>query len=243
MHTSQHSFLVIFLNSIVKSKNSFFFAKQKPDETASNLHIQRTKMVNASSSSVVFSQTIAVGQARGKWWWWFLLFARFFTRRNFDFDHQVTPYVSTIAPHEVFPSVELIFKGSPHGVLNKEGAQISAQPFFSPENSEHVALEMIEDAEETLDIFTPGVKFWSYERRRGDATTTDNTTKNNNNNNNNNNCGGVLPSRAMAKESFPVFFALLNAARRNVTVRVLTNKYDDEEVGCDGRVTMKDFLF
>ena len=242
MHTSQHSFLVIFLNSIVKSKNSFFFAKQKPDETASNLHIQRTKMVNASSSSVVFSQTIAVGQARGKWWWWFLLFARFFTRRNFDFDHQVTPYVSTIAPHEVFPSVELIFKGSPHGVLNKEGAQISAQPFFSPENSEHVALEMIEDAEETLDIFTPGVKFWSYERRRGDATTTDNTTKNNNNNNNNNNCGGVLPSRAMAKESFPVFFALLNAAKRNVTVRVLTNKYDDEEVGCDGRVTMKDFL-
>ena len=241
MHTSQHSFLVIFLNSIVKSKNSFFFAKQKPDETASNLHIQRTKMVNASSSSVVFSQTIAVGQARGKWWWWFLLFARFFTRRNFDFDHQVTPYVSTIAPHEVFPSVELIFKGSHPGVLNK-GAQISAQPFFSPENSERVALEMIEDAEETLDIFTPGVKFWSYERRRGDATTTDNTTKNNNNNNNNNNCGGVLPSRAMAKESFPVFFALLNAARRNVTVRVLTNKYDDEEVGCDGRVTMKDFL-
>ena len=197
-------------------------------------------MVNASSSSVVFSQTIARGQARGKWWWWFLLFARFFNRRNFDFDHQVTTYVSTIAPHEVFPNVELIFKGS-HGVLNK-GAQISAQPFFSPENSENVALEMIEDAEETLDIFTPGVKFWSYERRRGDATTTDNTTKNNNNNNNNNNCGGVLPSRAMAKESFPVFFALLNAARRNVTVRVLTNKYDDEEVGCDGRVTMKDFL-
>ena len=171
-------------------------------------------MVNASSSSVVFSQTIARGQARGKWWWWFLLFARFFNRRNFDFDHQVTTYVSTIAPHEVFPNVELIFKGS-HGVLNK-GAQISAQPFFSPENSENVALEMIEDAEETLDIFTPGVKFWSYERRRGDATTTDNTTKNNNNNNNNNNCGGVLPSRAMAKESFPVFFALLNAARRNV---------------------------
>ena len=55
-------------------------------------------------------------------------------------------------------------------------------------------------------------------------------------------CGGVLPSRAMEKESFPVFFALLNAARRNVTVRVLTNKYDEEEVGCDGRVTMKDFL-
>ena len=27
MHTSQHSFLVIFLNSIVKSKNSFFRQK------------------------------------------------------------------------------------------------------------------------------------------------------------------------------------------------------------------------
>ena len=227
---------------IVKSKNSLFRQKNTrllKAQTASNLHIQRTMMVNASSSSVVHSQTIAGGANRG-WWWWFLLFARFFNQRNFDFDHQVTTYVSTIAPHEVFPNVELIFKGS-HGVLNK-GAQISAQPFFSPENSENVALEMIEDAEETLDIFTPGVKFWSYERRRGDATTTDNTTKNNNNNNNNNNCGGVLPSRAMAKESFPVFFALLNAARRNVTVRVLTNKYDDEEVGCDGRVTMKDFL-
>ena len=161
-------------------------------------------MVNASSSSVVFSQTIAGGQARGKWWWWFLVFARFFTQRNFDFDHQVTPYVSTIAPHEVFPSVELIFKGSHPGVLNK-GAQISAQPFFSPENSERVALEMIEDAEETLDIFTPGVKFWSYERRRGDATTTENTTKNNNNNNNN--CGGVLPSRAM-------YFACMNEVLR-----------------------------
>ena len=29
MHTSQHSFLVIFLNSIVKSKNSFFFRQTK----------------------------------------------------------------------------------------------------------------------------------------------------------------------------------------------------------------------
>jgi phosphatidylserine/phosphatidylglycerophosphate/cardiolipin synthase-like enzyme len=231
----------------VKCKNSFFRQKNrrllKAPDGITFAHQQRTMMGNASSSSsssVVFSQTIAEGQARRKWWWWFLAFARFFTqKRNFDFDHQVTPYVSTIAPHEVFPSVALIFKGSHPGVLNK-GAQISAQPFFSPENSERVALEMIEDAEETLDIFTPGVKFWSYERRRGDATTTENSTKNNNNNNNN--CGGVLPSRAMAKESFPVFFALLNAAKRNVTVRVLTNKYDDEEVGCDGRVTMKDFL-
>lgn len=148
--------------------------------------------------------------------------------------------MSTIAPHEVFPNVELIFRGS-HGVLNK-GAQISAQPFFSPENSETVALEMIDDAEETLDIFTPGVKFWSYERRGDTTTFTDTTNNNNDASKSSNSCGGVLPSRAMAKESFPVFFALLNAARRNVTVRVLTNKYDDEEVGCDGRVTMKDFL-
>lgn len=197
-------------------------------------------MVNASSSSVVHSQTIAGGQARGWRWWWFL-FARFFNEKNFnDFDHQVTTYVSTIAPHEVFPNVELIFRGS-HGVLNK-GAQISAQPFFSPENSETVALEMIDDAEETLDIFTPCVKFWSYERRGDTTTITDTTNNNNDASKSSNSCGGVLPSRAMAKESFPVFFALLNAARRNVTVRVLTNKYDDEEVGCDGRVTMKDFL-
>ena len=238
--TLSHAHVSLFIHSFFRQKNRRLLKKAPDGITFA--HQQRTMMVNASSSSssVVFSQTIAEGQARGKWWWWFSVFARFFTqKRNFDFDHQVTPYVSTIAPHEVFPSVELIFKGSHPGVLNK-GAQISAQPFFSPENSERVALEMIEDAEETLDIFTPGVKFWSYERRRGDATTTENTTKNNNNNNNN--CGGVLPSRAMAKESFPVFFALLNAARRNVTVRVLTNKYDDEEVGCDGRVTMKDFL-
>ena len=235
-----------FLNSYREVQKLAFSPKkhtstaQKAPDGIFRLHVtnEGTMMVNASSSSVLASQI--AGQARGWWWWWFLLFARFFNQRNFDFDHQVTPYVSTIAPHEVFPNVELILRGS-HGVF-KEGAQISAQPFFSPENSETVALEMIEDAEETLDIFTPGVKFWSYERR-GDATTiTDNSTKNNNNNNNNNNCDGVLPSRAMAKESFLVFFALLNAAKRNVTVRVLTNKYDDEKVGCDGRVTMKDFL-
>ena len=118
--------------------------------------------------------------------------------------------MSTIAPHEVFPSVELIFKGSHPGVLNK-GAQISAQPFFSPENSERVALEMIEDAEETLDIFTPGVKFWSYERRRGDATTTDNTTKNNNNNNNNNNCGGGV---AVSSDGEREFSGVLRAVER-----------------------------
>ena len=98
-----------------------FFAKKnrrllKAPDGITFAHQQRTMMVNAlsssSSSSLVFSQTLAEWQARRKWWWWFLVFARFFTtqKRNFDFDHQVTPYVSTIAPHEVFPSVALILR-------------------------------------------------------------------------------------------------------------------------------------
>jgi len=159
----------------------------------------------------------------------------------FDFDHQITPYAAQIVPHEVFERVEdgIFFSASASSggkSLFVKGAQnissrILATPFFSPENSEEVARVMIDDAKETLDVFTPGLKFWSRERR-GEKNASSSSWS----------CGGVLPSRAMAKESFPVFFALLNAARRNVTVRILTNKYDDEEVGCDGRVTMKDFL-
>ena len=159
----------------------------------------------------------------------------------FDFfDHQTTPYAAQIVPHEVFERVENgnFFSASASSggkSLVVEGAQntsrILATPFFSPENSEDVARVMIDDAKETLDVFTPGLKFWSREQR-GEKNASSSSSS----------CGGVLPSRAMAKESFTLFFALLNAARRNVTVRILTNKYDDEEVGCDGRVTMKDFL-
>ena len=159
----------------------------------------------------------------------------------FDFDHQITPYAAQIVPHEVFERVEdgNFFSASASSggkSLFVKGAQnissrILATPFFSPENSEEVARVMIEDAKETLDVFTPGLKFWSRESRGVKNASSSSSS-----------CGGVLPSRAMAKESFTLFFALLNAARRNVTVRILTNKYDDEEVGCDGRVTMKDFL-
>ena len=162
-----------------------------------------------------------------------------------DFDHQTTPYAAQIVPREVFERGEVgnffpssagasfggkdsLFLG---GAQNTDSSRILATPFFSPENSEEVARVMIDDAKETLDVFTPGLKFWSRVRR-GEKNASSSSWS----------CGGVLPSRAMAKESFPVFFALLNAARRNVTVRILTNKYDDEQVGCDGRVTMKDFL-
>ena len=145
--------------------------------------------------------------------------------RRFDFDHQKRPYAAHILPVEIFETHEKSTREE-ENILgtrpNVSGCTVT--PFFSPESSLTVAESVINDAKTSVDIFTPGVKFWSRERR------------------NDTSCGGVLPSRAMEKESFPVFFALLNAARRNVTVRVLTNKYDEEEVGCDGRVTMKDFL-
>lgn len=146
--------------------------------------------------------------------------------RRFDFDHQKRPYAAHILPVEIFENLYEKSTREEENILgtrpNVSGCTVT--PFFSPESSLTVAESVINDAKTSVDIFTPGVKFWSRERR------------------NDTSCGGVLPSRAMEKESFPVFFALLNAARRNVTVRVLTNKYDEEEVGCDGRVTMKDFL-
>ena len=157
---------------------------------------------------------------------------------RFDFDHQKRAYAAHILPVEIFeeerPKPFPAFESHEKKSTKEEEEKIlgtrqnfsgcTVTPFFSPESSLTVAESVINDAKTSVDIFTPGVKFWSRERR------------------NDTSCGGVLPSRAMEKESFPVFFALLNAARRNVTVRVLTNKYDEEEVGCDGRVTMKDFL-
>ena len=146
---------------------------------------------------------------------------------RFDFDHQKRAYAAHILPVEIFeeerPKPFPAFESHEKKSTKEEEEKIlgtrqnfsgcTVTPFFSPESSLTVAESMINDAKTSVDIFTPGVKFWSRERR-------DDTS-----------CGGVRPSRAMEKESFPVFFALLNAARRNVTVGVLTNKYDEEEVG------------
>ena len=159
-----------------------------------------------------------------------------------DFDHQRTSYFAQIVPFEITQRVvalEINASSERFQVLKSNRAEsIYATPFFSPESSEDALVSMINEAEEVLDIYAPSVKFWYYERAaaRADA-------KNGKDAIEGKKCGGLLPSVAIERETFPVFRALLNAVRaRNVTVRVLTNKYDDEGEACDGRVTMKDFL-
>lgn len=104
---------------------------------------------------------------------------------------------------------------------------MSATPFFSPDHSIGTITNLIERAEETLDIGTPGFSSWSG-CTDFDGSGDDDASQ----------CVGCS-IYAMRQEQFPVFPAIVNALHRGVTVRLLTNNYNTPtcsgKVRCDGR--------
>eukprot|EP00730_Choanoeca_flexa_P011949 TRINITY_DN2962_c0_g1_i1.p1 TRINITY_DN2962_c0_g1~~TRINITY_DN2962_c0_g1_i1.p1 ORF type:complete len:487 (+),score=104.84 TRINITY_DN2962_c0_g1_i1:86-1546(+) len=118
------------------------------------------------------------------------------------FDHQTVAYKSQFQP------------------VSKSQAQLDVMPYFSPDHSAQVLVDLIDSATETLDIFTPGFSSWSH------CTTY-------------NGCSGC-PVSTCNNEKFPVFPALLNALNRGVKIRIITNNFEGST--CDGLIAPLDFL-
>jgi phosphatidylserine/phosphatidylglycerophosphate/cardiolipin synthase-like enzyme len=119
-----------------------------------------------------------------------------------SFDHQQKTYTSSFKP------------------LSLHDAELTLVPFFSPDHSIDTLVDLINGAQVSLDIQTPGVSSWigcSY----GTS------------------CIGCAASK-MTTETFSAFPALLNAAHRGVTVRLITNNYND--VVCDGEIDIITFF-
>ncbi|XP_065197121.1 uncharacterized protein LOC135828630 [Sycon ciliatum] len=95
-------------------------------------------------------------------------------------------------------------------------------PFFSPDSSIQTYVSLIESAESSIDVYTPGFSSWSG--------CTHYDTK----------CVGCTIAN-QRNESFPVFGALLNAVHRGVQVRLITNNYNTPT--CAGLISPLDFLF
>ena len=107
------------------------------------------------------------------------------------YDYQVATYNATFAPAAV------------------TGAALTLTPYFSPEASSDVLVALIDSAQHTLDIETPGISSWS-----GCTTVRSG-------------CMGCSVSEISSREAFPLFNATLNAIHRGVDVRIVTNNYGD----------------
>eukprot|EP01091_Cochliopodium_minus_P019209 TRINITY_DN800_c0_g1_i2.p1 TRINITY_DN800_c0_g1~~TRINITY_DN800_c0_g1_i2.p1 ORF type:complete len:433 (-),score=134.89 TRINITY_DN800_c0_g1_i2:271-1569(-) len=120
-----------------------------------------------------------------------------------SYDHQTTTYTANHQPY------------------SQNSVSASITPFFSPVHSVSVLTKLIEGAQQSLDIGTPGWDSWS-------------------------NCTqftgpvGCSVSFVRNNESFPIFQALLNALHRGVKVRILTNYYGVQTAA--GMITPLDFL-
>jgi len=106
-----------------------------------------------------------------------------------SFDHQQYTYTSHFTP-VVVPSPSL-----------------SLSIYFSPDTSIDVETRLVQAANKTIDIMTPGWDSWS-----GCTNFTGPQ--------------GCTVSTLRSTEQFPVFQALVNAISRGVTVRIITNNYN-----------------
>jgi hypothetical protein len=98
-----------------------------------------------------------------------------------------------------------------------QGASLSLTPFFSPDHSIDTLVHLINGANTSLDFMTPSISSWVG------CTYPSGTSS----------CIGCTVS-AQNAETFPVFPALLNAAHRGVTVRIITNNYNNPV--CSGMI-------
>jgi phosphatidylserine/phosphatidylglycerophosphate/cardiolipin synthase-like enzyme len=104
--------------------------------------------------------------------------------------------------------------------LSLQNAKLTLTPFFSPDHSIDTLVDLINGAKVSLDIQTPGVSSWI-----GCSFGTS--------------CIGCAASK-MTTETFSAFPALLNAVHRGVTVRIITNNYNDQV--CNGEIDIITFF-
>ncbi|EGD74284.1 hypothetical protein PTSG_06293 [Salpingoeca rosetta] len=104
--------------------------------------------------------------------------------------------------------------------LELSSADLTITPFFSPDHSVDTIVDFISKASKTLDIITPSFSSWSH-CSSGSP------------------CVGCKVSTCSG-EKFPVFQAILNAAHRGVSIRIITNDFGD--VTCEGKIAPFDFL-
>ncbi len=126
-----------------------------------------------------------------------------------SYDHQTVPYTTKFQPSTV-----------PGGAA----ADVEVTPFFSPEYSAPTIVKLIQSAEHSIDIGTPGFSSWSG------CTPFDQADK----------CTNACTPLQQRNESFPVFQALLNAVHRGVKVRIITNDYNTPD--CPGTISPLPFL-
>ena len=126
------------------------------------------------------------------------------TRPYNCYDHQVTTYNSQ-------------FDSTQCGVCE-------VTPFFSPDTSLDVYIELIKSAQESIDIYTPSFGSWSgctsYKEQCQGCT----------------NCS----IEQQRNEAFPVFPALLNAVHQGVQIRILTNNFTIDP--CIGKIAPLNWL-
>eukprot|EP00698_Gefionella_okellyi_P024067 TRINITY_DN8400_c0_g1_i1.p1 TRINITY_DN8400_c0_g1~~TRINITY_DN8400_c0_g1_i1.p1 ORF type:complete len:444 (+),score=99.21 TRINITY_DN8400_c0_g1_i1:72-1403(+) len=105
--------------------------------------------------------------------------------------------------------------------VSLQGQKVSVMPFFSPDHSIDTETNMIEEAQSSIDIGTPGFSSWSgctaFESQ----------------------CVGCTIAN-QKNEAFPIFPALINAKHRGVNIRILTNDYGTPT--CEGMVAPLDYL-
>eukprot|EP01028_Stygiella_incarcerata_P007845 TRINITY_DN3286_c0_g1_i1.p1 TRINITY_DN3286_c0_g1~~TRINITY_DN3286_c0_g1_i1.p1 ORF type:complete len:207 (-),score=38.17 TRINITY_DN3286_c0_g1_i1:16-636(-) len=123
------------------------------------------------------------------------------------YDHQTVPYDMHIQP----------FRAS--------NTEASVTPFFSPDDSVGMLVELIQSAESFIHVTTPGFSSWS-----GCTPFIVNSSQ----------CLGCSVEKVRYEEQFPVYRALLNALHKGVAVFIVTNDY--EEPVCDGLITPLDLL-
>lgn len=127
-----------------------------------------------------------------------------------SYDHQNQTYAATYAPAK--------FTGS-HTIA----------PFFAPEHAADTLTNLIEEADESVDISTPSASSWtsSCSGYADDDSVVESCTP------------GCTPAE-QKNETFPIFPALINALHRGVKIRILTNDYGSPD--CPGTITMLQYL-
>jgi phosphatidylserine/phosphatidylglycerophosphate/cardiolipin synthase-like enzyme len=121
------------------------------------------------------------------------------------YDHQVTAYTAVFSSASVY-------------------ANVTVTPFFSPDWSLPLQVNLINSAQEYLDIANPEFSSWS-------GCTYGNATG----------WMGCNVTFQRNGETFPIFQAILNAIHRGVGVRLLTNLYNNE-LTIPGLITPLEFL-
>lgn len=123
----------------------------------------------------------------------------------YPYDHQTVTYTTS------------------HKAVTVAG-EVTITPVFSPEYSASTLTALIQSADVSIDIGSPGFSSWDA------CTPFVNVSE----------CMAACTPASQRNESFPIFAALVNALNRGVKVRILTNDYETHD--CTGTISPLNFL-